>query len=136
MAETTDLTPEQRQKLWEQFVTEHGKAQEDFDTSLRTLAGVGLAVTVSLATALKTMPNTGLWAAGLFLGSLLLNLGSYVFVQLDMRARMGALTANPTQYKGAERSSWTTGTWLMNVGAGLTLLAGGIMLVIFIARSV
>jgi hypothetical protein len=136
MSETTALTPEQREKLWEQFVQEHGKAQEDFDSSLRTLAGAGLAVTVSLATALRTMPHTGLWAAGLFLGSLFLNLGSYVFVQLDMRARMGSLRKSPTSYAGAERSKWTTWTWLMNVGAGVALLAGGVLLVIFIARSV
>jgi len=136
MAETADLKPEQRERLWEQFVTEHGKAQEDFDSSLRTLAGAGLAVTVSLATALKTMPGSGLWAAGLFIGSLLLNLGSYVFVQLDMRARMDCLTKNPTSYKGVEESRWTTFTWLTNVGAGLTLLAGGVLLVLFISRSV
>lgn len=132
----TALTKEQREKLWAQFVTEHSKAQEDFDSSLRTLAGAGLGITVSLATALRALPITGLVASAFFLGALLLNLGSYVFVQLDMRARLNALTSHPADYRGAERSRWTTWTWLMNVGDGLALLAGGILLVVFIGRSV
>ena len=130
------LTKEQRVALWEQFVTEHGKAQEDFDSSLRTLAGAGLAITVSLATALKALPDTGLAAAALFLASLLVNVGSYVFVQLDMRTRMNALKVSPAEYQGAERSVWTTWTWLMNVAAGVTLLAGGVLLVVFISGKV
>jgi hypothetical protein len=117
-------------------VTEHGKAQETFDSSLRTLAGAGLGITVSLATALKAMLASGVWAAALFLGSLFLTLGSYVFAQLDMRARMDCLTKNPTSYKGVERSDWTTCTWRTNAGAGATLLACGVLLVLFISRSV
>lgn len=134
--QTQALTPVLREKLWEQFVSEHGKAQEDFDSSLRTLAGAGLAITVSLATALNGLPGTGLAAAATFLGSLLLNLGSYVFVQLDMNARREALKENPATFEGAERSRWTTWTWLSNVGAGAALLAAGVLLVVFIARSV
>jgi hypothetical protein len=136
MAETQELTAAQREKLWEQFVEEHGKAQEAYDTSLRALAGAGLAVTVSLGVALRELPTSGFWAAALFLIALLLNLGSYVSVQLDMRARMGALRVNPTSYQGAERSGWTTLTWLANVGAGLALVAGGLLLLKFIAGSV
>jgi hypothetical protein len=135
MAETRELTEEQRKALWEQFVTEHGKAQETFDSSLRTLAGAGLGITVSLATALKTMPSSGRWAAGLFLASLLVNLGSYVSAQLDMRTRMETLKKNVATYEGAEHSAWTTVTWVMNVAAGLALLAGGILLVIFISTT-
>lgn len=127
------LTNEQRKALWEQFVTEHGKAQEAFDSSLRGLAGAGLALTVSLATALKTFPEVGVWAAGLFLASLLVNVLSYVSAQLDMGRRLKKLKENAT-YEGAERSFWTTVTWLMNVAAGLTLLAGGVLLVIYISR--
>lgn len=133
---TEGLTQEQRVTLWEQFVREHGKAQEDFDSSLRTLAGAGLGITVSLAAALKGMPATGLAAAATFLGTLLLNLVSYVFVQLDMNARRESLKTHPTSYEGAERSRWTTWTWGTNVGAGATLFAGGVLLVVFIARSV
>jgi hypothetical protein len=135
MAQAQELTEDQRQVLWEQFVREHGKAQEAYDTSVRALAGAALAVTVSLGVALKTLPDTGRWAAGLFLGALLANLVSYVFVQLDMRARMDALRQSAPTYKGAERSRWTTATWLANVAAGLALLAGGVLLVVFIAQS-
>lgn len=136
MAETQELTTPQREKLWEQFVAEHGKAQEAYDSSVRALAGAGLGITVSLAVALKELPSSGSWAAGLFLAALVLNLGSYVFVQLDMRARLRALRENPTSYRGAERSRWTTLTWLANVAAGLTLLSGGALLIRFITGSV
>lgn len=128
------LTEDQRKTLWEQFVTEHGKAQEAFDSSLRGLAGAGLALTVSLATALKTLPAVGVAAAALFLGSLLVNVGSYVSAQLDMGTRLSKLKVNAS-YEGAERSAWTTVTWAMNVAAGIALLAGGILLVIFISRE-
>lgn len=135
MAEPQALTDDQRKTLWEQFVDEHGKAQEAFDSSLRALAGAGLALTVSLATALKTLPDAGIAAAVLFLTSLLVNVLSYVSAQLDMRLRMKRLKASGATYDGAERSGWTTVTWLMNVGAGAALLAGGVLLVIFISRA-
>lgn len=135
MAESQALTEEQRKALWEQFVAEHGKAQETFDSSLRTLAGAGLGITVSLATALKTLPGAGIATASLFLASLLVNVLSYVSVQLDMRERMARLKVSGATYQGAERSCWTTVTWVMNVAAGLGLLAGGILLVVFIARQ-
>ena len=135
MAETQELTAEQRAKLWEQFVAEHGIAQETYDASLRTLAGAGLGITVSLGAALNELAGSGLAAAGVFLVALLLNLGSYVFVQLDMRARMDALRRNPTAYEGAEKSGWTRWTWRMNVAAGIGLLAGGVLLVVFVGRN-
>lgn len=135
MSVSTALTDDQRKTLWEQFVAEHGKAQEAFDSSLRTLAGAGLALTVSLATALKALPKVGVAAAALFLVSLLVNVSSYVSVQLDMRARMGRLKLSGATYEGAERSRWTTVTWLMNVAAGIALLAGGALLLVFISRS-
>jgi hypothetical protein len=129
-----ELTPDQRERLWEQFVEEHAKAQEQFDSSVRTLAAAGLAVTVSLATALKTLSGTGLAAVGLFLVSLGLNILSYVFAQLDMGARLTAL-GTTHGYKGAERSRWTTVTWLVNVGAATALVGGGVLLVVFIASA-
>ena len=135
MSEPQELTSDQRKALWEQFVAEHGKAQETFDSSLRTLAGAGLALTVSLATALKTLPHIGVVAAALFLASLLVNLISYVSAQLDMRKRLKRLKVSGATYEGAERSLWTTVTWAMNVAAGASLFAGGIVLVIFISRT-
>ena len=45
-----------------------------------------------------------------------------------MRARLKALKASPATYEGAERSGRTPWTWLLNVGAGVTLLtAGGLL---------
>lgn len=132
---TEELTEEQRKALWEQFVAAHGKAQEVFDSSLRGLAGAGLALTVSLATALKVMPKVGIAAAAAFLASLLVNLGSYVSAQLDMKARLNKLKVSGYTYAGAERSAWTTVTWAMNVAAGVALLAGGVLLVVFISKQ-
>jgi hypothetical protein len=135
MGDDQNLTPEQREKLWEQFVAEHGNAEEAYDSSLRTLAGAGLGITVSLAVALKELPGSGFAAAVFFLVALLLNFGSYVFVRRDMRARMDALRRRPT-YKAAEKSRWTAWTSRMNAAAGLALLVGGALLLAFIDRSV
>jgi hypothetical protein len=135
MAEKSALTREQREKLWEQLVAEHGKAQEAYDSSLRALAGAGLGVTVSLGVALKELPATGIWAAGVFLFALFVNLASYVFVQVDMGKRMAALSEDPYEYEGAKPGRWTTWTWGANVLGGLGLLAGGVLLIRFIAES-
>ncbi|MFN2470575.1 MAG: hypothetical protein ABR583_06225 [Gaiellaceae bacterium] len=129
------LTPQQREEIWKQFVEEHAKAQEAFDSSVLKLGAGGVAVTVSLATALKTLGWSGGTAAVLFLVCLGAAVLSYVFVQLDMRARLDALRAN-TDYEGTERTHWTTATWVCNVAAGVLLLAGATFLAIFIATSV
>jgi hypothetical protein len=55
----TELTPEERQTLWEQFVDVYAHSQESFDTSVRTLAAAGVATTVSLATALHHFDGSG-----------------------------------------------------------------------------
>lgn len=129
------LTPKQREELWKQFVEEHAKAQEAFDSSVLKLGAGGVAVTVSLATALETLGWSGGTAVVLFLACLGAAVLSYVFVQLDMRARLAALRAK-TDYEGAERTGWTTATWLCNVGAGVLLLAGAVFLAIFIATTI
>jgi hypothetical protein len=54
---------------------------------------------------------------------------------LDMRARMRALEEHPYEYEGAERSRWTTWTWVANVLGGVCLLAGGSLLITFITES-
>jgi hypothetical protein len=128
-----DLTPEDRKTLWEQFVIEHRKAYEELDASVRTLAAAGVAVTVSLATALKTLSPAGVWAVGLFLASLGFNLLSFVGVTLDMRARLTALKEN-TGYVGGERSSWTPWISVANVLGGAALIGGGALLLVFIER--
>jgi len=130
------LTPEQREKLWEQFVTEHGNAEEAYDSSLRTLAGAGLAITVSLAVALKDLPSSGVVAAALFLVALLLNLCSYFLARRDMQERLEALKGNNPTYEDAERSRWTKWTERTNAAGGVVLLIGGGSLLTFITRSV
>jgi hypothetical protein len=122
-----------RRILWEQFVVEHRKAYETLDSSVRTLSAGGIAVTVSLATALKTLSPPGRWAVGLFLTCLGLNLLSFVGVTLDMRARLTALKTN-TGYEGAERSGWTPWISVTNVLACAALIAGGALLLVFIDR--
>jgi hypothetical protein len=54
-----DLTEEQLQTLWEQTVQVLAEEQKAYDSTVRTLAAGAVAVTVSLATALKTMPAAG-----------------------------------------------------------------------------
>jgi hypothetical protein len=129
------LSPKDRERLWKQFVVEHGKAQEAYDSAMLKLGAAGLALTVSLATALKVIGWSGETAAILFLVSLAVSVFSYVCVQLDMRARLDALREN-AEYEGAERTRWTTATWLCNLAAGVALLAGAALLAVFIITSV
>ena len=51
--EQPQLTLEQRQALREQFIEVYSEQQTTFDNSVRTLSSAGVAVTVSLAAALK-----------------------------------------------------------------------------------
>lgn len=129
------LSPKDRQTLWEQFVEEHGRAQEAFDSSVMKLGAAGVGITVSLATALKTVGWSGGAAVILFLSSLSATLISYVFVQRDMQARLDALEVH-AEYEGADRTGWTTATWLCNVAAGVLLLAGSTLLAIFVTTSI
>ncbi len=131
----SELSEADRRTLWEQFVVEHRTAYETLDTSVRTLAASGVAITVSLATALKAMSPAGVWAVIFFLTSLGLNLASFVFVTQDMRARMDALKKH-NSYVGAERSGWTKWISVGNILGGVALIAGGVMLLLFITRHV
>jgi hypothetical protein len=124
---------EDRRILWEQFVEVHGQTQETYDSSLRTLAAGAVGLTVSLATALHRLPASGVAAVVLFLASLALNLVSYGSAQLDMRARINCLREKRTE--GVEGNQWTRATTCLNVGAGAVLVAGGVLLAVFIAQS-
>jgi hypothetical protein len=136
MASRSDLSDEQRQTLWEQFVELHGDAQENFDNSVRTLAAAGVAVTAAIATALDGFETAGAWAVGLFVASLIFNLASYGTQQLDMRARMDCLRRDETDtYKGVEHTRWTRVTAFLNLSAGAAFVIGAIVLCIFVGTS-
>jgi hypothetical protein len=132
--ESSTLTPEQRQTLWEQFVEVYSDEQKAFDNSVRTLAAAGIGVTVTLATALKSMPAAGNCAAVCFVASLGLNLASHVTSQLDMRSRLACLRDGRDE--GYERSRWTMATTLANIAAGLAFIAGSVLLAVFVSGSI
>jgi hypothetical protein len=127
------LTNEERRTIWEQFVEVYGHSQESYDSLIRALAAVAVAVTVSLATALQALSTWGVATVTAFLVSLGLNLGSYVTAQLDMRARLDSLRAG--REDEIEGNRWTKATTCLNVIAGLTLIAGGVLLTIFVAKA-
>lgn len=127
------MTPAERQTLWEQFVGVYSEAQKTYDSSVRTLAAAGAAITVSLATALEGLSGSGEFAVFLFLVSLGLNLLSYVTVQFDMNVRLACLREDRDE--GMEGNRWTQATRWLNVLAGVALVAGGTFLAIFVERA-
>jgi hypothetical protein len=127
------LSEQDRRILWEQFVGVYASSQQSFDTAVRAIAAAGLGLTVSLATALHTLPASGVAAASLFLVSLFCNLTSFGTAQLDMRKRVDCLRRNQTE--GIQGNGWTTATKTLNLLAGLGVVAGGILLAIYIAHS-
>ncbi len=132
-AQNRDLTPEDRRALWAQFADVHADAQKVFDASLRTLAAGAIAVTVSLATVLGDLGDTGVVAVVLFLTSLLFNLVSYSTAQRDMRVRLAGLRAWRTEE--IEGTRWTTATYILNWLAGLSFIAGAALLAAFVATG-
>jgi hypothetical protein len=129
--ERRNLTDAERTKLWEQFVGVYAEAQQVFDSSIRTLAAAGIALTVSLATALKVHLNgAGIYAIYLFVASLFCNVVSYATAQRDMTKRLDCLTReDPT---GVDGNEWTTFTTVLNIGQGLAVTAGGALLAWYI----
>jgi hypothetical protein len=128
------MSEEDRRALWRQYAQAHASTQETFDNSIRTLAAAGLAVAVSIITALEESDWTGVVAVSALLLSLGMNLVSYVTAQRDLRERQGYLKAR--DWKGAEETAWTTRTYRLNVAAGVSLLVGGLFLGIFVTTSV
>lgn len=121
---TDALTEEQRQTLLGQFVDSYAEAQKTYDTSVRTLAAAGVAVTASLATALRDMPTSGKCAVGLFIASLVVNLLSYGTWQLDIGGRLKSLRSGGVE--GIEGNNWTTTTTWLNFIAGATFIVGAV----------
>jgi hypothetical protein len=128
------LSHDERLKLWEQFVGVHAEAQKVFDDSVRTIAAAGVAVTVSLATALKGLDGKGVASVALFLASLGFNVVSYATAQLDMNARLDSLREGRSD--GVDGNAWTKATTAFNVGQGVAVIAGGALLAAFIKSNV
>src|SRR2546423_10097689 len=129
----TELSDDDRQKLWEQFVEVYAQSQDSFDTSVRTLAAAGVAVAASLATALHGFNNWGVGSVVFFVVSLSLNLGSFLTTQFDMRARLKCIREG--EYDGIEGNRWTTVTTGANLSAGAALIAGAALLATFVGIS-
>lgn len=119
-------TPEQLQTLWEQYVEVYADEQKSFDSTVRTLSGAGIAVTVSIATALKVFPTAAKVAVGCFLVSLAANLVSFGTSQRDMRTRLDCI--RDKQFGDLEGNGWTRVTFGLNVVAGIGFVAGGALL--------
>lgn len=120
-----------RRTLWEQFCEVHAKQQESYDSSIRALAAAGVAVTVSLGTALDGLTGLGTVAVILFLVSLALNLLSYLTSQRDMTVRLNTLRDEGLT-EAVEGNGWTLGTKILNGAAGAALVVGGVFLAWFV----
>jgi hypothetical protein len=127
----SNVEEQDRRTLWEQFCEVHAKQQESYDSSIRALAAAGVAVTVSLGTALDGLTGLGTTAVILFLLSLGLNLVSYVTSQRDMTAPLNALRDEGLT-EAVEGNCWTVATTLLNVAAGVALVGGGAFLAWFV----
>ena len=131
---TNELTTEERAAVWKQIVEARDKAQETYDSSIRTLAAAGIAVTVSVATALGSMPLSGKLAVTAFVASLIANLASYVTEQLDYQARLSALRTSAA-YEAAEGRRWMTITTWLNAIAGVLFVLAAALLAVFVGAN-
>lgn len=129
------LSREDRAALWRQYAQVHATVQNTFDSSVRTLAAAGVAVTVTIATAaVESFDWWGTLAVSGFLASLACNLASYVTAQKDMRVRLEFVRAS--DLRGYDETAWTTRTFRFNVGEGVSLILGGLLFMGFVASSV
>ncbi|MGD0167758.1 MAG: hypothetical protein ABSC51_10820 [Gaiellaceae bacterium] len=126
--EAQKLTPEERSILWEQFVKVHGESQAAYDALVSRLSAGGIAVTVSLATALKSLPGQGVTAVVLFLVSLGCGVASYLTAQRDMLRRLDEV--RDENYPGT--NCWGCATGFLNWTSGIALVVGGVLLALFI----
>ena len=126
-------TPEQLQTLWEQYVEVYADEQKSFDSTVRAFSGAGVAVTVSIATALKVFPTAAKLAVGLFLISLAANLVSFGSSQRDVKTRLDCI--RDKKLGGLEGNRWTKTTSWLNILAGIAFIAGGAVLAVFVGWS-
>jgi hypothetical protein len=129
--QTRKLTTDERAALWSQYARVHGAVQDTFDSTVRALAAGGIAVTVTLATAaVDDFNGWGVLAVLAFLGALGCHVGSFVTAQRDMRARLALVRVS--DLRAFDETSWTRRTFELNVGAGLLLILGGLLLALFV----
>jgi hypothetical protein len=125
------LTPDERSALWGQYARVHATVQDTYDSTVRVLAAGGVAVTVTLATAaVDEFNGWGVLAVLGFLGALSCHVGSFVTAQKDMRARLALVRVSDV--RAFDETSWTKRTFWLNVGAGVLLVVGGILLAGFV----
>src|SRR5690242_17395204 len=105
------LTEDERRILWEQFGSVLAESQESYDNAVRTLAAAGVAVTVSLVTAIHEIALSGIAALIAFVVSLGLNLLSFATAQVDMRRRLAHLRRKATA--PSEWNRWSTTTTVL-----------------------
>jgi hypothetical protein len=130
--ELSKLSDDDRRTLWQQFVEVYARSQRAYDESVRTLAAAGVAVTVSIGTAIKGLHTSGLVAVVLFLGALAATFTSYASVQLDMKTRLAGLRRGDSE--SVEGNSWTKATTTLNALAGVGLMLGGVFLAVLVAN--
>jgi len=128
-----EYTKEQLQTLWEQYVEVYADEQKAFDSTVRALSGAGIAVTVSVATALKVFPAAAKLAVLLFLISLAANLVSFASSQRDMKTRLDCI--RDKEFGDLEGNRWTRRTSRLNLVAGVAFIAGGALLAVFVGWS-
>jgi hypothetical protein len=125
-----ELTDEDRLALRTQLVEAHTQSQTSYDTSLRAFAAGGIAVTASIGAAVHTFGGLGTAAIAAFLASLMLMLLSHASATRDMRVRVVDLELRNDHKLTWNR--WTTITTWLNAAAGIALLAGGVLLAVFV----
>lgn len=116
------LTDDEVARLWPEFNEAHSESQRTFDTSVRTLAAAGIAVSATLAGAFGALGWSGDIAVCAFVTSLLLNLSSYGSAQIDMIRRLEAVVRRDRP--GTFGSRWTPVTTALNTGSGIALFVG------------
>jgi hypothetical protein len=125
-----ELAEEDRLALRAQFVDVRTKAQESYDSSLRTFAAGGIAVTASIATALHTFGGLGTATIAAFLAALAAMQFSHSSTVRDMWVRVVDLESHKDHRLWGNR--WTTITTVLNAAAGVAFFAGCVLLAVFV----
>jgi hypothetical protein len=125
------LSEQDAQTLLEQFVDAHTHAEDSYDEAIRILAAGGVAVTASIATARHGFSGAGVAAMVAFIVSLGVTLASHQTSRRDMESRIELVHART--YDLTRRSRLTALTQYLNDLAGVALLAGAVLLSIFVS---
>lgn len=127
------LTDEEQLVLRKQFGDSYVQAQETYDSSVRALAAAGVAVTVTIGTAIEDFTGAAVVAVLLFLVSLASNLVSFATAQRDLRLRLEAVWKRDR--RAVMGNAWTKWTARLNFLAGLTLVLGGGCLAYYVGTT-